>query len=58
MKGVTVDQVDAVVEESFLKKKVAANLHGHLESNNVATVRSCIFRSNVCYFTADINLYC
>ena len=25
MEGVTVDQVDAVVEESFLKKKVAAN---------------------------------
>ena len=29
MEGVTVDQVDAVVEENFLKKKVAANLHGN-----------------------------
>ena len=29
MKGVTVDQVDAVVEVFFLKKKVAANLHGN-----------------------------
>ena len=29
MEGVTVDQADAVVEESFLKKKVAANLHGN-----------------------------
>ena len=28
MEGVKVDQVDAVVEESFLKKKVAANGHG------------------------------
>ena len=27
MEGVTVDQVDAVVEESFFEKKVAANLH-------------------------------
>ena len=35
MDGVTVDQVDAVVEESFLKKKLAANLHGILYSNNV-----------------------
>ena len=29
MEGVTVDQVDAVVEEFFLEKKVAANLHGN-----------------------------
>ena len=28
MEGVTVDQVDAVVLEFFLKKKVASNLHG------------------------------
>ena len=29
MEGVRVDQVDAVVEESFSEKKVAANLPGN-----------------------------
>ena len=29
MERVSVDQVDTVVEKVFLKKKVAANLHGN-----------------------------
>ena len=33
MEGVTVDQVGAVAEKSFLKKKVAANLHGNIVIN-------------------------
>ena len=31
MEGVTFDKVDAVVEKSFSKKKVAANLQGIFE---------------------------
>ena len=29
-----------------------------LQSNNVATVKICIFSANCCYFTGNLTLYC
>ena len=59
MEGVTVDQVDAVVEESFFEKESSSKSSWKF-CNQTTLPRSevRIFRSNVCYFTADNILYC
>ena len=59
MKGVTVVQIDAVVEENYFEKESSSKSSWKL-CNQTTLPRSevVIFFANVCYFTANITLYC
>ena len=59
MEGVTVDQVDTVVEENYFEKESGSKPSWKF-CNQTRLPRSEIvfFCANVCYLTADITLYC